>query len=272
MYGSVLGPDGLPLPEYDVMKLKYGNRIDIHKLFPPAFTLACCLIFLVPSWMLIYAKRNPIVAHFNTYWVYLLLVIPVIIAWAHVKHTRKQAPDKWAVILALCVPSMMLFLGGLFIGQDAGHMAKMLQSTDCDAFKAKGNLADSWEVAYNSYMTCVNQTNYGSNVPLELLMKNFRLEDCSEYSAIASKNSKDWNYLRYLEESQGCSGWCYPAQQLWAVTPYKDSCATAVSSAYTYLVKPHAVEIEKIMIVVLIVTAVMLMFIGPHMRALGYEW
>lgn len=254
------------------MKLKYGNRIDVAKLFPPAFTLSCCLLFLVPSWMLIYAKRNTMVAHFTSYWVYLLLVIPIIISWAHVTHTKKQAPSKWAVISAMCIPSTMLFLTALFTSQDATHMASQLKSTDCDSFKAKGNLQDSWDAAYLAYMTCVNQTNYGSNVPLYLLMQNFRLEDCSEYASTASKHSDDWNYLKYLEETQGCAGWCYQGQQLWAVTPYKDSCSTTVASAYTYLVKPHSVEIEKVMLVVLLTTSVMLVFIGPHMRALGYEW
>lgn len=272
MYGSVLGPDGLPVAEYDVMKMRFGNRLDVARMFPPAFTLSLCLLYLVPTFLLIYVNRNPVVSYFNSSWVYLLLLIPVIIACVHVRHQRKQAPCKHSVICALFVPSLLLFFFANNTVQQASSMNNKLLSTDCDTFKTKELLQLSWENAYTAFMTCVNQTNYAGGVPQDLLMQNFRLEDCSEYSSIAAKQGgPDWKYLQYLEENQGCAGWCYPAQQLWSVTPFKDSCSTTVATAFKYLVGPHAKEIQLIMLLVLLFSAVAMIFIGPHMRALGYD-
>jgi len=273
MYGTLPGVDGLPVAEYDKMKMRFGNRLDVAKMFGPAFTLACCFLFVVPTFMLIWICRNPVVSYFNGYLCYLLLVNPMIIAYVHNLHQKKQAPSKWGIIGALVIPSLLCLVAAEALVTHSTEMEQRLTSLDCITFNSKAALQVSWENGYSAFMNCVNQTGVASNVPNELIMQNFRLEDCSEYEGIIAQNKGTaWGYLQSLEEEQKCSGWCYPAQQLWATGPTKDSCATVVAAAFGFYVKPHAVTITSYMIGTLVVSGVLLGTMGPHIRRMGYEW
>merc|ERR1719401_2367188 len=109
---------------------------------------------------------------------------------------------------------------------DAMGKYSTLFSTDCYASNDKAKLQKSWEAAYGTFVTCLSQSN-ATGVSDDTLKQSFRLPDCAEYSDAAMDYDKDWKYLQYLEEKQGCAGWCYPSdQQLWSkVTPEtKDSC------------------------------------------------
>mmetsp|Transcript_13901 Transcript_13901/g.37864 ORF Transcript_13901/g.37864 Transcript_13901/m.37864 type:complete len:274 (-) Transcript_13901:114-935(-) len=261
-----------PVAEYPMYDKYYGNHLNVAKMLPPAFSLVCCVLFLVPTYMVISIARNPIVAYFNSYWSYTLLVIPVIIAAVHTVHSWKGAPSKIGVTIALVVPSAMLLIFTDIHWQSAGSLAEKLLSTDCDSFKDKATLQHSWEEAYFAFESCVNQTGSRTDIPESVIMKNFRLEDCQEYNAVAASHTEAWSYFKYLEQAQACAGWCYPGQQLWASTPAKDSCSIVVSSAFRYLVQPRARSIYYIMLCVLLMTALLLVCIGPRMRAMGYDW
>lgn len=262
------------LPMVDNMK--YGRRLSVDRMFAPAFTLTCCLLFIVPSYVLMTIARNPVVTYFGTRSPYALVVIPVVIAWAHFHHTSTGVPSKRVISISFSVPSILLIIVGQTMFMEAERTTHRLMSDECSASGKKAHLQRSWEAAYNSFEGCINNTlsRPGSDVPLDKIYEYFRFPDCEEYAhaARASNYSSSWTYLRFLEEQEGCRGWCYPGQQIWSAAPAKDSCSMVVASAFKYLVQPHAREVALIQVFVLFFAAVSLVIVGPRLRERGYEW
>jgi hypothetical protein len=263
MYGAVV-PEHLKL--YD-----QAPRTDVLRLFPVAFTFICSILFTACMTQLIYINRTPTVAYFSSYWHFGLFVIPIIIATVHIVHVRNQAPNKSGVILALFLPSLLLLIDANSTLEHARERMDKLLSTDCEAFKDKAFLQKEWEAAYSAFVTCANQTQAQAALPTPELMKDFRLQDCTEYPSLLAGHRTSWTYLQYLETSEGCSGWCYPAQQLWSIKPSKDSCSAVVSMAYRYLVLPRAREAMLLMVLTISLSAAGFLYLGPKMREWGYE-
>eukprot|EP00928_Gymnodinium_smaydae_P062309 TRINITY_DN46203_c0_g1_i1.p1 TRINITY_DN46203_c0_g1~~TRINITY_DN46203_c0_g1_i1.p1 ORF type:complete len:279 (+),score=63.72 TRINITY_DN46203_c0_g1_i1:213-1049(+) len=258
--------------ETPIKRAAGGGSIDLSRLLAPTFTAVCCLLFLAPTALCIYISQHPVVAYFGAQWCYILLLIPVIIGTVHWHHVRRRAPSKYGILTALCLPSALLLI--IADGELSGARAKTEQliSTDCSSFGEKAALQASWEEAYAAFESCVADSSAASGVPASKVMKSFRLQDCEEYSMLLKKNKKPWSYLRYLEETQGCSGWCYPAQQIWSATPSRDSCSSMVSAAFSFFVLPHAEQVVSLSVMVLLSAAIGFAFLNPYMRALGIKW
>lgn len=249
-----------------------GGRIDMMKMFPPAFTMACALLFMVPTYMVIYISRSPVITYFSNQSYWILLVIPVIIAASHYVHVRGGVPNKYAVIGSLILPSLLLLIFANVEYVASVDKSDKLFSTDCDTFLLKRRLQNSWEAAYSVYMNCLNQTAVNSGRSIDELRSNFRIQDCSEYAGASRAHSREWSYLQHLEENNHCSGWCYHGVQLWSSAPTKDSCSTVVSSVYSLYVRPHASQICIVMLAVLFLSAAMFVFMGETIRAHGLTW
>lgn len=250
------------------------HKIDLMAVFPVMFTLACCLVFLFPGYAVLHVALEPAVAYFfsNLWLVSLLLVIPPLLGAVHLVHLRAMQPVKKAVIAAVFIPSTLIIIFADHFYEGALDKADRLVATDCNALQQKADLQKSWEVAFYVYENCLNQTNVESGYSLEELRKNFRIQDCEEYKDLKDEYSDDWKYLEYLEEQHGCSGWCYPAQQLWSTRDHKDSCSNAVSNAFRYFVQPHAFQVCLTMSATLILLALVVIAVGPPLRAYGFDW
>lgn len=250
------------------------QRINLLQIFPVLFTLGCCLTFIYPAYSVVHVALEPAVAYFysNLWLLAILLVIPPLIAAVHVVHMREMQPVKKAVIVAIFVPSTLIIFFADRFWEGAQDKADRLAATDCAALQAKDDLQNSWEVAYYVYDNCLSQTNADSGYSMEQLKANFRIQDCEEYKDLKDSYSKDWGYLEYMEEQHACSGWCYPAQQLWSTREHKDSCSVAASNAFRYLVQPQAMQVCLSMSVSLITLAFVVVAASPSLRALGYDW
>ncbi|CAK0820630.1 unnamed protein product, partial [Prorocentrum cordatum] len=113
-----------------------------------------------------------------------------------------------------------------------------------------------------------------SNYSVAQLMDKFRITDCEEWGAAyaGGRQQKEWNYLKYLETSHSCSGWCYPGVQLWSTGIHKDSCAAVVSQLYRSHVAPRGSQVGTFMLVVLGAGIVAMMAFGPVLRNYDVEW
>lgn len=258
------------MADYD--GLKYGQKLDLKALFPPAFTLICVLLFVLPTAMLVYILRSPMVAPFTDMKCYILLLNPVIIAVVHLVHTTKKAPSKWGVISAIFIPAVLLMFISVKAMKDSGKVGNKLLSDDCEDFKPKAQIQRTWEAAYMAFDSCLNHTGMTATMPSALIMQSFRLPDCSEYSAVKAQSGQGWKYLQSLEQNEGCAGWCYPGQQLWSTGPAKDSCASSVAAAMKYFVKPHCQMVIQIMAFVIFFAAVTMPAVGRQVRAMGHSW
>jgi hypothetical protein len=263
---------------------KPSDGIDLMRMFPAGFTMTCCLIYLVPFWLVMTVTQTPALSYFASHWSYLALAVPIIIVAVHFVHLQKGVPNKLAITSALVIPSLLLLVIADWQYMSAVDQMDKLFSTDCDTSPQKRALQSSWEVAYSFYMDCLEDTASNSSYSMEVLQENFRIQDCAEYTAMKTgfnahgvktnmlSYKKEWNYLQYLEENHFCSGWCYHGVQLWSTKPHKDSCATVVSSLFGSIVKPHSMQVFVVMLVSLAATAVILIGMGPKLRKHGIDW
>lgn len=261
-----------------------ASRISMLKLFPVLFTLCCSVLFLVPMCFVLSIGTAREISYFWTPWHYVVVVIPLLILYAHLMHVRSGVPSKAAVATALVVPSLLLLVcaNGQYL--QATTMVDRLLSSECNSLQSKQRLENAWQAAHDLYMDCLQETSDAFGYDVAVLQKNFRVQDCEEYPAAAglipstrsktavSPYAKEWAYLRSLEEGSFCSGWCEPGMQLWSGTPSKDACSVAVASVFDLYALPHAGEVVSVMVITLIVAAMFLILVGPVLRKNGVEW
>lgn len=251
-----------------------GKQPELLRLFPWAFTAACCFLFAVPAWAELSLARDEALSYFRSDRTDVVMIIPVLICATHYIHLRQRVPNKLAVMVTLIVPSLILFLCASGSRIAALDKYDKLLSANCDALPEKQALQDSWEAAYSLYADCLEQTTKASNYSVAQLMDRFRITDCEEYSTAYAGRShqKEWTYLKYLEGNLFCSGWCYPGQQLWSSGVHKDSCSAVVSQLYRSHVAPRGSQVGSFMLVVLGSAIVAVTALGPVLRNHGVEW
>jgi len=260
-YGAATGLVGQPLKQKSAMQL-----------FPLAFTIICFLIFVIPMYLLLYIVHNPVAS----YWINLrsvfILLIPFIILTVHFIHVSIGGPNKFAILVALVVPSVILILSANIAMTKSLDFATMLFSVDCNTLAAKAELQRSWEDAAALYGKCIEETAASRNLTESYLAANFRVQDCTEYPDALKKNAKTWNYLRLLEETQFCTGFCTSGTRLWGHGVAKDSCSVAISSMFRNLVHAHSAQVMLMMLVVLLSTFIAMILVGPVMREHNIPW
>lgn len=242
-------------------------------MFAIGFTLICCLLFLVPTYLIVHMVLNPVVAYWVPGPIGVCAVIPFIILIAHLIHIRIGAPNKWAIGVALVVPALILFAFSN-ITMAAGGLGGALFSIDCNAMPEKADLERAWQRADTLFTNCLSNTAKQRNESVAFLEANFHVQDCTEYDKEwkMKKNTEKWNYLRYLEETQQCGGWCKPNRKLWSKNPGKDSCAVAISALFANQVAAHSEQVQTIMGLALAATGVMFLTVGPVLRDNGFDW
>jgi hypothetical protein len=251
-----------------------GKQPELLRIFPWAFSAACCFLFALPAWDELSLSRDEALSYFRSDRTDVVMIIPVLICATHYIHLRQRVPNKLAVMVTLIVPSVVLFLCASGLRTAAVDKYDKLLSASCDAVPEKQALQDSWEAAYSLYADCLEQTSKASNYSVAQLMNKFRITDCEEYGAAyaGARHQKEWKYLKYLESSHFCSGWCYPGTQLWSSGVHKDSCSAVVSQLYRSHVAPRGSQVGAFMLVVLGAAIVAVMALGPVLRNHGVEW
>lgn len=261
-YGTVDGYDGA----------HYKSVHNAMRLFPIAFTLVCVLLFMVPTYLILYMVHNPVVTYWFSTAGWGCIIIPFVIGIVHMIHVMQGAPNKFAILLAIIVPSIILLIYADLALMRAMDLGQMLFSVDCDTLKEKRALQRSWEEAYDVFDKCITETAAQRNLTTAYLAENYRLQDCTEYPEHYAKHSKHWGYLRMLEETQYCSGFCTPGAHLWSKSPSKDSCSVAISSIFTNLVHAHSVQVLFISLITLGATFAIFIAVGPILRENGIDW
>eukprot|EP00927_Polykrikos_kofoidii_P066598 TRINITY_DN62169_c0_g1_i1.p1 TRINITY_DN62169_c0_g1~~TRINITY_DN62169_c0_g1_i1.p1 ORF type:complete len:260 (-),score=32.03 TRINITY_DN62169_c0_g1_i1:34-813(-) len=228
-----------------------ASKLDVRNTYGPVFTLLCCVLFLPPAFSLLFMTRCTLLVPFDNMLCWFTLLIPLFIGLMHFVHVRK-ALHVVSMSVALLLPSVLLFVLAETQVVSADKLSKELSSSDCSSNSDKRRLQESWDIAFIAFERCANQTAITSEVPVRDIMSKFRIHDCDEYPTLLREQHQDWLYLENLEDSLHCTGICYPAQQLWSVKPWKDSCSVAVSSLFKLYVKPYCRQISVAMAIVML--------------------
>lgn len=257
-----------------------SDSLTLHHLWPHYFTfgmLAFCGASIVAG---MHLAQDPTVDR----WVgggygYVPMLIPGYLAVCHLVHLRAGLPKMVPVILSTIVPCLLIFLCGNFHLAATGIVASMLSSRDCTTFATKQDVHKSWVLAATLYETCVNRTAGEHSISFEDGLKLYRLQECKEYYASYYLDGDpyydhrlNWEYLRRMEETDSCSGWCWQSRPLWSFAEVKDSCSATAGATLASKVKPVAEKMVGIATVGFCLSIAMVVWMGNQMRKEGYEW
>jgi len=250
------------------------HDIDVLRMFPSRFALCGLLLFLPPSLLLAHLCHDTTVQYWVGYWTLVPVLIPFIFITSYIVHQSLGKPHKPTILICLFTSCVLLFAIGDIILSVSSDKGAQLLSMDCDSFPAKRQLQKSWEAAAALFDKCLVDTVQTHNITLETARSKFRIQDCEEYAVQLDMHGQDWNYLQQLEEQYQCSGWCASSASIWAFKAQsaQDSCHTVVAQVFFHKVHRSAKQVVVYTIVTLLAISIVLVLIGPLLRANGLEW
>merc|ERR1719329_899698 len=116
----------------------------IAGIFPMGFSSVSALLFLVPSFTLIYISMQPALGPFVRPWAWMVLLIPLVLVIAHVYHV-KRGPHRYITWAAVAVPSLLLMVLSGAAKASSSSNVQSLFSIDCDIMPEKVHLQLEWE-------------------------------------------------------------------------------------------------------------------------------
>lgn len=241
------------------------GKINIIRVFPMGFTLFCLLVFtpLViksldsafdPDWMFL-------VGDFNCVCCFLPIFF---IVGAHVRHFIRKAPSRFAVLLGIFGPGVVMLVSSVVFIEEASTIGVRLVTDDCHKFAAKSELEKAWQSAYSYLQECISQHD-------NALFPIVTLEDCPDY---AQKEDRMWRYLKSAEKRHMCGGWCSTELELWGGNSARltGSCSTAVGDSLLNKIKVVGLQILLYTILLLVVVSLAVVVWGPKLRSSGIDW
>jgi len=281
---SLQGPDwnqGLedptaPLIEKSGTPAWIMSKGKLMKLFPFLFTFCCILGFMVPIWMTVHLSHDRTVLYWIGTRCGIAWLLPIVFFVGHCIHAQKKTPYKPVVLACLLVPSIVLLVVNDTLMTTAQHKADQLFSTDCDIVPEKRHLQRSWELAHSLFTKCLEETiayaPAGHNLTLEVAQSSYRIQDCQDYPGMHSIHKLDWEYLWYLEDEHQCAGWCEFGPRLWTFKDVQDSCAVAAAQVFSRKIYHMSQQTLFYSVVVLVFSSLILIWVGPVLRARGFDW
>lgn len=260
------------------------------KLFPALYTYVVVMLMSGPIAIIYFLSMDPDVEYWITPHAKFVALLPLLFIVGHVMHARAKVPKKGVVLITIIIPCIILLGLGDIIMTRSSDLSDELFALDCSTFGRKFELQRAWNAADRLYRKCIEDTASKSGMTAEELLRRFRVTDCEEYldgdrerePALSGEKvlqlspqkqwRAHWDYLGQLETSHFCSGWCGPNRQLWAFEDSVDSCSVAVSQVFDRKVRRLSKLVTFYVLGLLVVTSVLLIAIGPHLRAQGVDW
>jgi len=275
------GIDPYDSPSKDVERRYEG-------LFPDILTLACFSIFGAPLISTYRLTRDPSVIFWLDSNGHMVWIIPIMLAVCHVLHSFSGKPRFVLVLLSTVMPSLLLIFIGHTVTLESNALASRLYSTDCTTFQDKHNLETHWRDAYDLLLQCGNRTATETGQRLEDVLSALLLQDCDEYRVKPNdryaEQRTSWNYLRALEETDECTGWCGgPAADgtvsltgevaLWTNTPAKsDICSNTAATTLNSKVARSGERILTQAVVCLVVSVACIGLASERLNKHRINW
>jgi len=242
------------------------------KMFPTAFTFTCFVAFGPPTVQAILLAMDPSVKYFIGPYGLVVLAVPVLLVICHLLHLKAGRPRRIIVLVSTISPCILFILVGNAHAVVAADLASRLYSTDCTTFDVKRELNKEWLAAESAYKICLGETAPHVGITVEDTEKLFRLHHCNEYPKNFTDHREAWTYLRSLEESQACSGWCESGVRLWTYNNPHDNCAVAAGTILDLKVRRISLRMIVYTAITLVVILVALLAVGPFIRKAGMDW
>mmetsp|Transcript_79302 Transcript_79302/g.184049 ORF Transcript_79302/g.184049 Transcript_79302/m.184049 type:complete len:254 (+) Transcript_79302:68-829(+) len=237
------------------------KQFDLLRLFPVAFTLYGLLLFTAPVVKCIDLAFDSDCSYWMGHAPQVLAFVPLVLLFiVHAVHIYKQQPSRVAVVIGFigsCLVLTVLF--GRYMGKGT-ELGNRFISEDCKSFPIKQKLELEWQAASTFHEACLADS--GARM----------IEDCHGYQD-AFVSHPDWGYLASLERRHLCGGWCKPGRQLWGFDDTPGArCSAIVGDVMRAKVQRVGTQLFIYCLLILAATTWVLVYLGPHIRALGIDW
>jgi len=231
----------------------------LRDLFPEFFTGACLLLFCSPLVKSADIAFDPLVVHWLGGHPRIIIFLSLVfIAVSYRLHSISRLPNKWAILLGIVGPGLVLGIQANRIAMLSLQLGDRLASSDCRTFPLKYDLEREWQAAATFRNSCPATA--------------YAVQECPGYSEEATQYPT-WNFFWYLESKYECSGWCDVQKPLWrAGDAPGDSCSRAVAIAMKSKIRHNANQIMVYCLFVVSLSVVVLVMLGPSMRTNGLDW
>jgi len=231
----------------------------LRDLFPEFFAGACLLLFCAPLVKSADIAFDRLVVHWLGGLPRIIALLPLVfIAISYRLHCERRLPNKWAVVLGIIAPGLVLGMQANRIAMLSLQLGDRLAASDCRTFPLKYDLEREWQAA----------ATFRSSCPAAA----YAVQDCPGYNMEATQHPS-WSFLWYLETKYDCSGWCDVQEPLWMGGDAPgDSCSRAVAIAMKSKIRHNANQIMVYCLFVVSLSVVLLVMLGPHLRSNGLDW
>jgi len=237
-----------------------AKGLDLLQAYPFTFAFLSILVFLGAIVKMAYLSFDPNVRYWIGWWPTWIAFLPLgFIFSAYLIHRIKGQPSKFASLVGLLGPSIMLFVGGYKMSISSLTLSTAFGSTDCITNPEMYKLGQDYRAAVAFKSAC--NASAGSTI-----------EDCVGYEAAELKNP-GWQYLSHLQKTTGCGGWCEASKTLWAYPGgVQDPCSSVASEALGTEVLYPSMQVAIYSIAVLFLTTVGIAVLGPKAENMGLNW
>lgn len=233
-----------------------------RRLLPEAFTCGCLLIFVGPMVKSFHLAYDPLVIHWVGDWPKLAAASPlVLVALGYSLHRARGRLSKAGVLLSLLGSSVVLGLMAHRLAMASLELGDRFAASDCTTFPGKSALERDWKEASRFHAACRTS----------IQMESFVVQDCRGYEAERVQHPS-WAFLKRLEETYGCAGFCTTERRLWTLGNAEDGCSSVTAFVMSAKIHPTANQVFVYSVAVLLLTSLVLFLLGPWLRERGYEW
>lgn len=273
LYTPTLGDEEFGMAEKPDILVWIRKR---RNLFPFLLTLSIFAAFACPMISALTIVQDPSVE----YWVgrecLAVLVVPLLIAVAHLWQATVAAPRFFAVLISTIIPGILVIVVADLVMIKANGITDELTSKDCTTFLDKAKLEDAYLAALHNFDDCVHRVAQATDTTPEEASTRLSVSDCAEYqqSPDREKYWRQWTYLRRLEEEQLCSGFCVPGEvAIWSRDhSAKDPCSAAAGQTMKIKVRRVTQNMMALGVAVLIFSGLIIFGINEIATSMGIDW
>jgi len=244
-------------------RLDPRKQFDLLRVFPTAFTICTLLLFTSPLVKCIDLAFDTDCSFWMGHAPQVCAFVPlVLISGAHAVHVVRGRPSRLAVVVSLIGSSLVLLVLFMRYMGRGMELGTRFISNDCRTFPSKYKLEGEWQAARAFHEACIEKSG----------VAHVMIEDCTGYQDDLKKHP-EWHYLASLERRHLCGGWCDVGPQLWG---FEDTpgvpCSHIVGDVMWAKVERLGTQLFFFFLIVLTITTFVLVYLGPHIRALDVDW
>jgi len=237
------------------------RSVDIVRVFPEVFAIASFLAFVPPIVKSVYLAYDPLVSYWLGDSPKAFAVLPMLfIVISYAIQGAKRAPRRGAIALSLIGSSVALGVQANNIAVNALQLSNSFAASDCEFFTKKYELERDWIAARDLRETCSKEIG-----------EDYLIQHCPQYREGRFQHA-GWDFLSSMETRYSCGGWCRPSSPLWTSRQTRDSCSTVVSQVLSAKVVRDSIQIVVYNIVVLTLSTISLIMLGPTVHERGFQW